>query len=78
VADVIECQQNIIKLCAIIKTDLYITQKDYYYIRLFHIYRLSCQRQLTTKWKLGLRDDSQWTCGENSLKVIEAIILNDL
>ena len=28
-------------------------KKTITYIRLFHIYHLSCQRQLTTKWKLG-------------------------
>jgi hypothetical protein len=47
------CNRVSTKNSAIIKTDLHITQKDYYYIRLFHIYHLSCQQQLTTKWKLG-------------------------
>jgi hypothetical protein len=32
---------------------LHITHKKTIDIRLFHIYLLSCQRQLTTKWKLG-------------------------
>jgi hypothetical protein len=43
---------------------------------LYYISHLSCQRQLTTKWKLGLRDDPYWTSKKNSLELIKLSIIN--
>ena len=57
--DVIECQH----ILAIKKSDLHRELKRQDRSRLFHIYHLSCQRQLTTKWKLlWLKEASATVC----------------